>query len=172
LRTAASRVQFPAAAPFSNKSRTSLCGRVSKTQPAWGSTRATCQWGRGRQAMHLPCKQAYVGALPALPTSLRPLRRGRRRLPRRSSKSAGGRYLPQKAASARQTISGLVAQLAERPVVCGRVEGATPFGSAISSECSSVFRAPGLGLGGRRWKSCHSDQLNCCRGRTHEASVF
>src|SRR5205814_5050693 len=21
-------------------------------------------WGRGRQAMHLPCKQAYVGALP------------------------------------------------------------------------------------------------------------
>src|SRR4030095_7949672 len=26
---------------------------------------------------------------------------------------------------------GLVAQLVERPVVCGRVEGATPFGSAI-----------------------------------------
>ena len=49
---------------FSNKSRTSLCGRVSKTQPAWGSTRATCQWGRGRQAMHLPCKQVDVGALP------------------------------------------------------------------------------------------------------------
>src|SRR5581483_8075897 len=56
------RVQFPAAP--SNKSRTSLCGRVSKTQPAWGSTRATCQWGRGRQAMHLPCKQVNVGALP------------------------------------------------------------------------------------------------------------
>src|SRR5207247_5298235 len=29
------------------------------------------------------------------------------------------------------TISGSVAQSAERPVVCGRVEGATPFGSAI-----------------------------------------
>ena len=28
------------------------------------------------------------------------------------------------------TNSGLVAQSAERPVVCGRVEGATPFGSA------------------------------------------
>ena len=28
---------------------------------------------------------------------------------------------------------GLVAQLAERPVVCGSVEGATPFGSAILS---------------------------------------
>lgn len=28
------------------------------------------------------------------------------------------------------TISGLVAQPAERPVVCGRVEGATPSGSA------------------------------------------
>ena len=38
---------------------------------------------------------------------------------------------------------GLVAQLAERPVVCGRVEGATPFGSAIFAERSSVFRAPG-----------------------------
>src|SRR5207249_2071969 len=54
---------------------------------------------------------------------------------------------------------GLVAQLAERPVVCRRVEGATPFGSGIFSECSSVFRAPGLGPGGRRWKSCHSDQF-------------
>ena len=54
---------------------------------------------------------------------------------------------------------GLVAQSAERPVVCGKVEGATPFGSAIFSECGSVFRAPGLGPGGRRWKSCHSDQF-------------
>src|SRR6266446_10835008 len=54
---------------------------------------------------------------------------------------------------------GLVAQPAERPVVCGRVEGATPFGSAIFSECSSVLRAPGLGPGGRRWKSRHSDQF-------------
>ena len=43
-----------------------------------------------------------------------------------------------------------VAQSVEQPVVCGKVEGATPFGSAILSECSSVFRAPGLGLGGRR----------------------
>ena len=52
---------------------------------------------------------------------------------------------------------GLVAQSAERPVVCGRVEGATPFGSAILSERSSVFRAPGLGPGGRRCNSCHPD---------------
>src|SRR5207247_10465702 len=59
------RVRFPAAAPFSNKSRTSLCGRVSKTQPAWGGTRATCQWGRGRQVMHLPCKQVDLGGLPS-----------------------------------------------------------------------------------------------------------
>ena len=29
----------------------------------------------------------------------------------------------------------------------------------FSAECSSVFRAPGLGPGGRRWKSCHSDQF-------------
>src|SRR5439155_603379 len=31
--------------PFNfHKSRTSLCSRVSKTQFAWGSTRATCQF--------------------------------------------------------------------------------------------------------------------------------
>ena len=44
----------------------SLRNRVPKTQFAWGSTRAACQSfrGRGRQAMHLPCKQADVGALP------------------------------------------------------------------------------------------------------------
>ena len=54
---------------------------------------------------------------------------------------------------------GSVAQLAEQPVVCGKAEGANPFGSAIFSERSSVFRAPGLGPGGRRWKSCRSDHL-------------
>src|SRR5260370_13672837 len=63
------------------------------------------------------------------------------------------------------TISGSVAQLAEQPVVCGKAEGASPFGSAIFSERSSVFRAPGLGPGDRRWKSCCSDHFTCCRGR-------
>src|SRR5580693_3378888 len=50
-----------------NTPRASLRDRVSKTQSAWGSTKAACQfsWDRGRQAMHLPCKQAYAGALPA-----------------------------------------------------------------------------------------------------------
>ena len=48
-------------------------------------------WGRGRQAMHLPCKQADVGALPTDSTSLRPLCNGGRRLPRRSF-SEGRRY--------------------------------------------------------------------------------
>ena len=47
-------------------------------------------------------------------------------------------------------LFGSVAQLAEQPVVCGKAEGASPFGSAIFSERSSVFRAPGLGPGGRR----------------------
>ena len=36
---------------------------------------------------------------------------------------------------------GSVAQLAEQPVVCGKAEGANPFGSAILPERSSVFRA-------------------------------
>ena len=51
---------------FLHRPRASLRDRVSKTQSAWGSTKAACQfsWGRGRQAMHLPCKQVDVGALP------------------------------------------------------------------------------------------------------------
>src|SRR6266436_6200369 len=32
--------------------------RAARRQPA------IFIWGRGRQAMHLPCKQAYVGVLP------------------------------------------------------------------------------------------------------------
>src|SRR5258708_5413997 len=41
------------------KSRTSLCGRVSKTQPAWGSTRATCQFIVGAwQKSDAPALQA------------------------------------------------------------------------------------------------------------------
>src|SRR6266568_8052785 len=63
--------------------------RAARRQPA------ILIWGRGRQAMHLPCKQAYVGALPTDSTSLRPLRCGGRRLPRRSSESGGGHYVPQ-----------------------------------------------------------------------------
>ena|SRR3989442_1259087 len=43
-------------------------GRVPKTQLTPGSTEAVCRFhfrGRGRQVMHLPCKQVYAGALPA-----------------------------------------------------------------------------------------------------------
>ena len=60
------RVRFPATAPISKQAEHQPCSRVPKTQPVWGSTRAACQFfrGRGRQAMHLPCKQADVGALP------------------------------------------------------------------------------------------------------------
>ncbi len=56
-----------------------------------GGSRHFSLWDRGRQAMHLPCKQAYVGALPTGSTSLRPLRSDGRRLPRRSpTGDAGG----------------------------------------------------------------------------------
>src|SRR5206468_1191984 len=81
---------------------------------------------------------------------------------------------------------GLVAQTAERPVVCGRVEGANPFESAKSHRgpwskdrqarlqknqapgalpiagansawCSSNM--PGLEPGDRRCKSCRADHF-------------
>ena len=40
------------------------------------------------------------------------------------------------------TISGSVAQSAERPVVCGRVEGASPFGSAIFRNVAQSLERP------------------------------
>src|SRR5439155_16985209 len=60
------RVRFPAAAPIflqaarqhaAESPKLSLL-RAARRQPA------IFIWGRGRQEMHLPCKQAYVGALP------------------------------------------------------------------------------------------------------------
>ena len=112
--------------------------------------------GRGRKVMHLPCKQAQAGALPASSTiSLRGTRLKHRE---RSHKPFEAGVIPAPTTNFREvihlpdcksgvvkqswkrragalpglpTISGLVAQSAERPVVCGRVEGATPFGSAI-----------------------------------------
>jgi hypothetical protein len=58
------------------------CSRVSKTQLVWGSTRTTCHFirGCGREVMHLPCKQAKAGALPAASTNFR-----HAKMPRRSS---------------------------------------------------------------------------------------
>src|SRR5579859_5691504 len=77
-----------------------------------------------------------------------------------------------------QAILGSVAQLAEQPVVCGKAEGANPFGSAILSERSSVFRAlvavrQHLGTGRSQeeilpFRPCSI----CCRGRIHQASAF
>ena len=140
---------------------------------------ANVQWGRGRRVMHLPCKQTQAGALPAASTNFSrgeneiqaspislasvgatptpattacagPPREVIRLPDCKSGVAKQSRKRRTGALPALPTISGSVAQLAERPVVCGRVEGATPFGSAIFSECSSVFRAPGLGPGGRR----------------------
>ena len=146
---------------------------------------ANFQWGRGRQVMHLPCKQAYMGAVPIDSTNLRsvelrlgrPFHCGENEIQASliSSASVGATPTPATnlgrcsgcstvnrasqnmcrkrrtgALPAPPTISGSVAQLAEQPVVCGKAEGANPFGSAILSERSSVFRAPGLGPGGRR----------------------
>jgi hypothetical protein len=90
---------------------------------------------------------ASVGATPTPATNFREVIR----LPAcKSGVAKQSRKRRTGALPALPTISGSVAQSAERPVVCGRVEGATPFGSAIFSECGSVFRAPGLGPGDRR----------------------
>src|SRR2546428_8713349 len=67
------RVRFPAAAPILTGCA-SARGRVSKTQLTPGGTEAACHFHFGvvaEQAMHLPCKQAYVGALPTDSTILR-----------------------------------------------------------------------------------------------------
>ena len=60
-------VQFPATAPISQTSRAPARAAESPKLSLPGAAPgrlANFRWGRGRQAMHLPCKQADVGALP------------------------------------------------------------------------------------------------------------
>src|SRR5438067_8990265 len=67
---------------------------------------------------------------------------------------------------------GSVAQLAEQPVVCGKAEGASPFGSAI-------LRSVAQSLERRAWDPEVAGEnpaaptiSECCRGRIHQASAF
>ena len=135
---------------------------------------ANCHFGgRGRQVMHLPCKQAHMGAVPIDSTNFNC---GENEIQASLISSASVGATPTPATNlgrcsgcrsvkpvSQTTVGsddwsitstthhfGSVAQLAEQPVVCGKAKGANPFGSAIFSERSSVFRAPGLGPGGRR----------------------
>jgi hypothetical protein len=116
-----------------------------------------------REVIHLPdCKSGVVkqswkrraGALPALPTSLRPPCSGQR-LPRRSF-SEGGLYIPSLAGygSASHFWTRSSISRAPRCLREGSLRTATrvqlPSGPPFFTECSSVFRAPGLGPGGRR----------------------
>src|SRR5947209_15856609 len=160
------RVQLPAAAPILYRLRVS-------TRPSFQNSAHSGQhggslpfsfWGRGRQAMHLPCKQAYVGSVTHRlhQFQLRETRPMHREKPHKllqvgvtptpatnfSGKRSGCWSVKpvsqKKVGSDEWSITtashhfGLVAQLAERPVVCGRVEGATPFESAILSGESRI----------------------------------
>ena len=115
---------------------------------------ANFQWGRGRQEMHLPCKQAHAGALPADSTNINC---GENEIQASLISSASVGATPTPATNlgrcsgcrsvkpvSQTTVGsddwsitstshhfGSVAQLAEQPVVCGKAEGASPFGSAI-----------------------------------------
>ena len=147
-------MRFPAAAPISMQAGHQPCGRVSKTLPAGGSTQTACQRGRGRQAMPLPCKQVDAGALPADSTIFHC---GENEIQARPITSASVGATPTPATIFREVSRlpvcktgvfksagsddwsvtstshhfGSVAQSAEQPVVCGKAEGASPFGSAI-----------------------------------------
>ena len=132
-------------------------------------------------------RKGRTGALPARPTSLRSDPASREesgRLPRRSP--SGRRRADHLCSRSELRLGtpfiGPVAQLAERPVVCGRAEGANPFGSAIfprgavkesaassppysrwrdspapSAWCSSNIL--GLGPRDRRCNSCRADHF-------------
>src|SRR5439155_9340137 len=67
------RVQLPAAAPILYRLRVSTRPSLQNSAHSGqhGGSLPFSFWGRGRQAMHLPCKQAYVGALPTDSTILR-----------------------------------------------------------------------------------------------------
>jgi len=74
--------------------------------------------GRGRQAMHLPCKQADVGALPTDSTSLRPLHSGGRRLPRRSPPGTQAGFIDQRATARQANLNcGKLDQGTERSLI-------------------------------------------------------
>ena len=59
-------MQFPATAPIPYRLRVSTRPSLQNSAHSGqhGGSLPFSFWGRGRQAMHLPCKQAYVGALP------------------------------------------------------------------------------------------------------------
>src|SRR5213593_1837052 len=96
--------------------------------------------------------------------------------------------------------SGLVAQSAEQPVVCGKAEGANPFGSANlptgivpGNEAARLYKKPnprrgssgppglsarsvaanilGLGPRDRRCKSCRADQPFQCGMQNAESGM-
>jgi len=92
-------------------------------------------WGRGRQAMHLPCKQAHVGALPTDSTSLRS-KRIESGLPRRSEAQAG-RDRPDCTVSFELRLG--------RPIHCGENEIQA---SLISSASVGATPTPATNLGG------------------------
>jgi hypothetical protein len=48
------------------------CARVDHIPPA-DTSGSALYWGRGRQVMHLLCKQDHVGALPIVSTSFEPV---------------------------------------------------------------------------------------------------
>ena len=58
-------MRFPAAAPISRKPGTSVRWSPQNSAGRGRHPNGLPSWGRGRQAMHLPCKQAHAGALPA-----------------------------------------------------------------------------------------------------------
>src|SRR5258705_5692323 len=66
LRTATIRAQFPAGARIFLQAARQHAAESPKLRSLRAARRqpAIFIWGRGRQAMHLPCKQAYMGALP------------------------------------------------------------------------------------------------------------
>ncbi len=61
-------MRFPATAPILNRlsvsTRPSLQNSAHSGQHGGSLPNRIYIWGRGRQAMHLPCKQVDVGALP------------------------------------------------------------------------------------------------------------
>ena len=81
------------------------------------------------------CRKRRTGALPAPPTILN-AERGVE-----NAEYSTARQIHSALRTPHSEFKGSVAQLAEQPVVCGKAEGANPFGSAILSERSSVFRA-------------------------------
>src|SRR5437773_12104883 len=138
-RMSSCQVDGPGATPGSRTNSLQAARQHAAESPKLSLLRAARRqpaifiWGRGRQAMHLPCKQGYVGALPTDSTSLRSKRsesegcraEAERRRATLLGNTAALRATPRQATSASMAGSPSGLRLGQPIFNCGKLDQCT-----------------------------------------------